>query len=143
MTAHAHDRPRADESYRCTECGERWYYTKPSCPACGADASDAATAPVGAGEVVAVTTVHATPADVRSPNRLALVRFDDGLQVIAQVADAPAETGRTVTFDGDYVLRDDEGEPLRGPRLTPIARPNGGGGREESDANRERPSSGV
>lgn len=116
------DLPRADECYRCEACGERWYYTKPVCPACGADADRATAVPLGTGEVIATTEVHATPEDVRSPNSLGLVRFDDGTQVVAQVGDSAVEAGETVAFAKEYVLRDNGDDPVRGPRLAPAPR---------------------
>ncbi|OVE83041.1 hypothetical protein [Natronolimnobius baerhuensis] len=59
-----------------------------------------------------------SPDDVRSPNRIALVRFDDGVQVIAQVTNDPVSVGETVTFAGSYRLRDGELKDV--PRLRPV-----------------------
>ncbi|MDZ7745751.1 MAG: hypothetical protein U5K28_04215 [Halobacteriales archaeon] len=102
-----------DHAFECGDCGERWYYTKRLCPACRSEAIT--TYELGEGEVVARTDVAVTPPDVRSPNLLALVRFE-GVQLIAQLTEA-AEVGATVTFDRAYQLR----EGVTGqPRLTPV-----------------------
>lgn len=111
------DRPnRADHAYQCIECDCRWYYTRPTCLECGSDTIE--TYDLDVGTVASVTIVHATPEGVRSPNRLALARFD-GVGVLAQVADSVDElvAGNEVRFAGDHVLRETDADVITGPRL--------------------------
>ena len=103
---------RVDEAFVCDDCGERWYYTRSRCPACGDD--DVSTYALGEGELLAQTEVRITPPDVRSPNPLGLARFD-GVQLIAQLADDVA-VGDRLTFAGAAHLR--EGDRREQPRLT-------------------------
>ncbi|MXR43286.1 hypothetical protein GRX01_18350 [Halobaculum sp. WSA2] len=110
--------PPADRAFVCRECGRRWYYTKPQCPDCDSDPSAHGTEELGEGTVRAVTRVEVTPADVRSPNRLALADFD-GVGLIAQVAgDDDPTAGDHVAFAGSFTLRGDGDRPQ--PRLRVI-----------------------
>jgi len=122
MTSLRADRTdRADRAYRCVECTHRWYYTKPICPECGSDTIE--TYDLDVGTVASVTVIHATPDGVRSPNRLALARFD-GVGVLAQVADSVdgLAAGDEVRFADDYVLRETDAEVITGPRLVAARR---------------------
>jgi len=94
--------PHAGEAFVCETCGARWYYTRHRCPDCGETA--VATYALGEGELLAVTEVHVTPPDVRSPNHLGLARFD-GVQLVAQLVDGSGAVGDTVAFDGEHELR--------------------------------------
>ncbi|MFC7203234.1 hypothetical protein ACFQJC_06885 [Haloferax namakaokahaiae] len=118
MTRHdPHDRIErigVEEAFQCSHCGHRWYYTRSYCPNCRGETFE--TDALGVGTVVAVTTVEVTPPDVRSPNWLALARFDD-VRVLAQL-EAPASKGDRVRFSGEYRLR--SGDEHRGPRLTVV-----------------------
>jgi uncharacterized protein len=108
-----------DEGFECEDCGHRWYYTKAACPACAAEAIGTYTLETGV--VESVTVVHATPDGVRSPNRLALARFD-GVGLVAQVS-ADAESlapGDTVRFDGEFTLREGKSGETTGPRLVAV-----------------------
>lgn len=108
------DRLRVDQGFECERCGHRWYYTKPRCPECGDDA--VSTYDLPRGELVAVTEVHATPSDVRSPNRLGLARFGD-VQIVAQLDGEPS-SGDAVAFAGEHRLR--SGDDDTAPRLTRV-----------------------
>ena len=113
MTARDDPAVPVDHAFVCEACASRWYYTRERCPDCGAD--DVATERLRTGRVLATTTVHATPPDVRTPNSLGLVRFDD-VTLIAQLADNSTEAGDAVEFGDSAVLRD--GDPSTdGPRL--------------------------
>ena len=107
-------------AYACTACSERWYPDRRRCPSCAS--TDFETYRLGVGELVAVTTAHVTPPDVREPNRLGLARFDGGVSLVAQL-DADALTvGDSVRLAGEHVLRDRDGDDERavtGPRLEP------------------------
>ncbi|NGM70667.1 hypothetical protein G6M89_16920 [Natronolimnobius sp. AArcel1] len=105
-----------DHAFVCDACDRRWYYTRQHCPSCGA--CEWSTYELEAGELLAWTDVAVTPNDVRSPNRIALVRFDDGVQLLAQATDDPMEIGDRVTFAGSYRLRD--GGRADAPRLRPV-----------------------
>lgn len=109
--------PPVDCAYECMDCGHRWYYTKPICPECASDSIELYD--LDTGIVESVTTVHATPGGVRSPNRLALVRFGE-IGVVAQIAEDTTEldSGDRVRFAGEYVLRETRSGPITGPRLT-------------------------
>ena len=111
----AQEEPPVDHAFVCSACDNRWYYTRARCPDCGHD--DPSTYELGTGAVVSTTTVEVTPPDVRSPNRLGLVRFD-GVQLIAQLEGETVAVGDTVEFAGEYGLRD--GEEFRAPRLSPV-----------------------
>lgn len=106
---------RVDQAFECPTCDTRWYYTRVRCPNCGE--GDVRTYELGRGELVAVTEVHATPRDVRSPNRLGLARFGD-VQAIAQLADDATAVGDRVAFAGAHRLRD--GDDVSAPRLTRV-----------------------
>ncbi|XVH31610.1 Zn-ribbon domain-containing OB-fold protein [Haloferacaceae archaeon DSL9] len=108
------DSPDSNCGYRCLDCDARWYYTRPRCPDCGADATE--TYCLGVGTVLAKTTTHVTPADVRSPNHLGLVAFDDGVRLVAQLDEGVSVNDR-VAFAGDHILREADRRPVRGPRL--------------------------
>ncbi|WP_137285708.1 OB-fold domain-containing protein [Halorussus salinisoli] len=72
---------------------------------------------LGTGVLLATTIVHVTPDDVREPNELGFVRFDSGVQAIAQLGDSDLSVGDHVVFAGEHVLRCEGGESIRGPRL--------------------------
>lgn len=103
-----------DTAYRCEHCNRRWYYTRGRCPDCGHEA--VATYTLGVGELLAWTRVEVTASDVRTPNRLGLVAFDD-VRVIAQLRDGEVEVGDRVGFAGEHSLR--EGDERAEPRLAP------------------------
>ncbi|MFT4946260.1 MAG: putative OB-fold protein [Natronomonas sp.] len=105
-----------DHAFVCPACDHRWYYTRARCPECAHD--EPSTYELGTGDVVATTTVEVTPPDVRSPNRLGLVRFE-AVQLIAQLEGEEVSVGDTVEFTGEYQLRD--GQEFTGPRLSPVA----------------------
>lgn len=107
--------PSVDQAFACDECDHRWYYTRSRCPVCRS--GDISTYELGTGEVVQTTTAEVTPGDVRSPNWLALVRFDD-VQVILQLDDGDITAGDTVEFAGEYRLR--KGDTVSQPRLTAV-----------------------
>ena len=96
------ERP-VEQAFVCEDCDQRWYYTRNYCANCGGDR--VATYSLTSGELVALTRVNVTPADVRSPNLLGLAEFGD-VRVIAQLTDETASVGDTVTFAGEYQLRD-------------------------------------
>ncbi|WP_121743306.1 Zn-ribbon domain-containing OB-fold protein [Natronorubrum halophilum] len=102
-----------DHAFVCESCGNRWYYTRDRCAECRSTAIDSYQ--LQQGEVVAATTVHATPPGVRSPNRLGLVQFEHGVTLIAQLRDDSA-AGDTVRFGSISILRDGD-QPVSGPRL--------------------------
>jgi uncharacterized OB-fold protein len=105
----------ADAAFVCDDCGRRWYYTRGRCPDCQSDS--VSTYQLTEGELIARTDIAVTPDDVRSPNPVGLVRFDD-VQLIAQLADDSVSVGDRVAFAGAHRLRaDDETEQ---PRLTPV-----------------------
>lgn len=107
---------QVDHAHHCTECNHQWYYTKPICPSCEQNTIE--TYELDVGVVESTTIVHTTPQGVRSPNRLALARFE-GIGVIAQVADTADAlvAGDSVRFAGEYVLRETASEMITGPRL--------------------------
>lgn len=103
------------EAFRCESCDSRWYYTRPYCPDCGG--GTVTTYSLSTGVLLATTIVQVTPDDVREPNELGFVRFDSGVQAIAQVGDSDLSVGDDVAFAGEHVLRGEGGESVRGPRL--------------------------
>ena len=121
MTSRADQPNRVDRAYRCVKCNRRWYYTKLICTGCGSDTIE--TYDLDVGTVASVTVIHATPDGVRSPNRLALARFD-GVGVLAQVADSVdgLAAGDEVRFADDYVLRETDTDVITGPRLVAARR---------------------
>lgn len=104
-----------DFGFVCTNCSERWYYTRRRCPACHSDTIE--TYKLGRGTVVTTTLVTVTPPDVREPNDIGLVRFG-AVSLIAQLSESGLSAGDTVAFEGDYRLR--SGDRQLQPRLTPI-----------------------
>ncbi|AHG01220.1 hypothetical protein HALLA_02260 (plasmid) [Halostagnicola larsenii XH-48] len=92
-----------DRAFECESCSNRWYYTRARCTDCGSTAFE--TYPLETGRVMATTTVHATPPGVRAPNRLALVQFDGGIRLIAQVRGPPVSSGDSVEFGDIVTLR--------------------------------------
>lgn len=98
------DSTPTDRAFVCADCSERWYYTRSRCPNCRSTSFE--SYPLETGRVLATTVVHATPPDVRSPNRLALVRFDD-VTLVAQLGDETIATGDAVEFGDLEALRDD------------------------------------
>ena len=108
---------RADRAFVCDDCGRRWYYDRRRCPGCGRSSVEASTVRLETGAVVATTTVETTPPDVRAPNHLALVRFDE-IRLIAQAADGDPSPGDAVRFDGSHRLRD--GRDETDPRLVAV-----------------------
>lgn len=106
---------RADEAFRCLDCDRRWYYARARCPDCAG--REFGTYALDEGVVVARTTVHTTPPDVRSPNALGFVRFDNGVQVVAQLSDDAVGVGDTVAFAGSTPLRDGDAPQ---PRLVSV-----------------------
>lgn len=110
---------RTSTAFHCRRCEHRWYYTKPVCPECNSDTIAPYT--LDTGRVESTTTVYATPVGVRSPNRLALVRFED-VGVIAQIADdsAPLAQGDRVELVGEYTLREGDTGTVTGPRLSNV-----------------------
>ncbi|VTT86813.1 hypothetical protein DM2_2851 [Halorubrum sp. DM2] len=107
----------ADRAFVCDDCGNRWYYDRRRCPNCGRSSADTATVRLETGTVVATTTVETTPPDVRTPNYLALVRFDE-VQLTAQAADGNLSPGDRVRFAGSHRLR--EGRDRSDPRLVAV-----------------------
>jgi uncharacterized OB-fold protein len=107
----------ADRAFVCDDCGRRWYYDRHRCPECGRSAASTSTFRLETGAVVSTTTVETTPPDVRAPNHLALVRFDD-VQLIAQAADGGLASGDRVRFEGSHRLR--EGRDRTDPRLVAV-----------------------
>lgn len=107
-----------DEAFRCENCDHSWYYTNPHCPNCSGE--NIATYSLNTGELLSSTTVYTTPDDVRTPNRLGLVRFDDEVQLIAQIEGNDCEIGEIVKFAGEHVLRGDSESVVYGPRLVPV-----------------------
>lgn len=107
-------------AYLCEYCSNRWYYDRARCPECNGDSSK--TYELDTGTLLATTTAHITPPTVRDENVLGLAEFNNSVTVIAQIAttehDLP-DVGDTVTFTGDYHLRDS----VTGPRLQPLERP--------------------
>lgn len=112
------DRLRVDQGFLCDTCGHRWYYTKPRCPECSG--REILTYDLERGKIIAQTEVRATPDDVRTPNKLGLVQFDSGVQVIAQLNRTDIKTGDMVQFDGDHELRAGSELSVSGPRLYSI-----------------------
>ena len=110
-----------DQAFVCEDCGSRWYYDRYRCPDCAG--KEHSLYELGTGELVAVTTVEMTPADVRSPNPLGLARFGD-VQLLAQLDDETLEAGDPVEFAGAYRLRHDSDETQ--PRLTSATTNSGG-----------------
>ena len=106
-------------AYRCLTCDHRWYYTKLACPNCRNDNIE--TYKLDAGVAESITIVHATPKGVRSPNRLAIARFD-GIGVVAQVADTDPRltAGDSVRFADGFVLKETDSEKITGSRLIAI-----------------------
>ncbi|APW96914.1 hypothetical protein CHINAEXTREME_03630 [Halobiforma lacisalsi AJ5] len=104
-----------DRAFACPACDHRWYYTRDRCSECGSERID--TYRLETGEVLATTTVHATPPNVRSPNRLGLVRFD-GVSLVAQL-EGDVSTGDDVRFGECTVLRGN-GDGIPGRRLEPM-----------------------
>jgi len=107
----------ADRAFVCDDCGTRWYYDRRRCPDCGRSSADAGTVRLETGTVVATTTVETTPPDVRAPNHLALVRFDD-VRLTAQAASGDLAPGDAVCFEGSHRLR--ESRDRRDPRLVAV-----------------------
>lgn len=101
-TAPAESLP-VDRAFACRACDRRWYYTRCRCPDCGA--AEFSTYRLGDGVLVALTEIAVTPDDVRSPNRIAMARFDEDVQVTAQVTGDDVSTGDRVAFDGAHRLR--------------------------------------
>lgn len=104
-----------DRAFECESCSNRWYYTRARCTECGSESFE--TYPLEAGRVMATTTVHATPPGVRAPNRLALVQFDRGIRLIAQLGGPPVSAGDSVEF-GDIVTLRSGDSRTTGPRLS-------------------------
>ena len=102
-----------DVAFVCAECDRRWYYTRSRCPDC--HGNEISTYRLEEGELIAWTESAVTPPDVRSPNYLGLARFGS-VQLIAQLRDDSASVGDSVTFAGEYRLRNDD--DLEQPRLT-------------------------
>jgi uncharacterized OB-fold protein len=95
----------------CETCDETWAYDRVRCPNCGGE--QVRETHLGEGELVAVTVSRVTPPGVREPNHLGVARFEDGVQITAQLACEPLAVGDSVVLAGDYELRDE----TRGPRL--------------------------
>jgi len=99
---------------RCTACGRHRFPPMPSCPWCGATATEVVTA-VGTGRVYSWITVHRAfderwAGDV--PYTLAAVELDEGCRVFARVDAAPGEVGAGLVVTARFVRRDD-GRELR------------------------------
>lgn len=109
------DGVRVDEGFECTACGNRWYYTRRRCSECGVD--DISRYDLTRGTLVTRTEVHATPPDVRRPNRLGLARFGD-VHVVAQLGGSDIAAGDRVEFVGTHRLRDRQ--DATAPRLTVV-----------------------
>ena len=98
----------------CTDCEERWYYSRALCPACGA--AETRRTPVGTGTLVATTTARITPEGVRTENPLGLASFPHDVNVLAQLTVEDAQrpvVGDEVRLVGDHRLRDG----VEGPRI--------------------------
>ena len=95
----------------CETCDETWAYDRVRCRNCGGE--QFTETDLDEGELLAVTVSRVTPPGVREPNHLGIARFEDGVQVTAQLADEGLSVGDSVVLAGDYDLR---GE-TRGPRL--------------------------
>lgn len=70
----------------CGACRHHWYFARGFCPECGSNDVHRSTS-LGAGSVVAVSTVHRfpTPGDGRqAPFAIALVDLDDGVRVLGR-----------------------------------------------------------
>ena len=107
---------------RCKACGRHRFPPMPSCPWCGATATEVVTA-TGTGRVYSWITVHRAfderwAADV--PYTLAAVELDEGCRVFARVDAAPGEVGRRPRGDGTVRSR-------RGRRRAPLRAGRGGG----------------
>lgn len=105
---------QVDHAFVCDACSSRWYYTRERCPDC--QSTVVRTYQLETGRVLATTTVHVTPPDVRSPNHLALVRFNEGVTIIAQVQEEDISAGDKVEFGETAVLRDNVAATI-GPHL--------------------------
>ncbi len=99
---------------RCTACGRHRFPPMPSCPWCGATATEVVTA-AGTGRVYSWITVHRAfderwAADV--PYTLAAVELDEGCRVFARVDAAPGDVGAGLAVTARFV-RGTDGSALR------------------------------
>lgn len=70
----------------CGACQHRWYFPRGFCPVCGSDDVHRSRS-LGAGSVVAVSTVHRFPTSGgggQAPFAIALVDLDDGVRVLGR-----------------------------------------------------------
>ena len=73
---------------RCDDCGQRWYFRRRFCPACGRT-DPAGQVSSGLGTVHAVTTIHRAPDPgwrAVVPYTLVLVDLDDGFRAMGHGA---------------------------------------------------------
>lgn len=96
MDSKAKNGNRRAEFEICTDCGEVSYYKRGVCPECGS--REFATTVSGNGRVSTTTTVHVTPEGVDQPLHLGLISFQDGVDVIARLADPELQTGDRVVL---------------------------------------------
>jgi len=99
----------------CTDCGQRTFYEKRRCLACGAGSFERHDP--GVGELLATTTSHVTADGVRNPNRLGFARFEGDTNVIAQL-EGDLEPGDTVRLTDGAELRETDTGVLKGCRLS-------------------------
>ena len=102
---------------KCVDCGRRTFYEKGRCSDCGGKRFECV--PAGTGKLLAVTTVHVTPEEVREPNALGLATFQGGANIIAQLDDEFA-VGNSVELVPDNELRVGPNGKIWGARLTDV-----------------------
>jgi uncharacterized OB-fold protein len=105
---------------RCADCGTHRHPPRPVCAACGSTAAEWAVTS-GRGEVWASTVIHppTLPAFAsRTPYGAVVVRLEEGVFVVANVLDCPADDV-TIGMPVDVAITEVE-DGLRLPLFRPV-----------------------
>lgn len=77
----------------CETCGAEYFPQRKLCPACRRKGKLVEKKMPEEGKIISYTLVHSAPAgfELESPYHLALIELANGVRVLAQLADSPAE----------------------------------------------------
>jgi len=78
---------------KCENCGQEFFPARKICPACRRKGKLVPKAMPSTGKIYSYSEVHAAPAgfEFQTPYFLAIIELDNGVRLLAQLVDSPAE----------------------------------------------------
>ncbi len=110
----------------CETCGQEYFPQRRICPACRRKGKLVEKQMPHEGKIISYTLVHSAPAgfELESPYHLALIELANGVRVLSQLADSPADKvsiGAPVKMVFRKIFEDDdEGAIAYGYKFTVI-----------------------